>query len=106
MLLLGEGSKATEPYNKYDKIRPHSFDPCNSIKRFDLCPFDKKNSIKRFDLCPFDKKNSTYLQPPNASDWLKICNVNHLAEYIIEVGQCLDRLNRRPVSYYNLDISF
>ena len=35
-----------------------------------------------------------------------ICNVNHLAEYIIEVGQCLDCLNRRPVSYYNLDISF
>ena len=24
MLLLGEGSDATEPYNKYDKIRPHS----------------------------------------------------------------------------------
>ena len=24
MLLLGEGSEATEPYNKHDKIRPHS----------------------------------------------------------------------------------
>ena len=24
MLLLGEGSEATEQYNKYDKIRPHS----------------------------------------------------------------------------------
>ena len=24
MSLLGEGSEATEPYNKYDKIRPHS----------------------------------------------------------------------------------
>ena len=24
MLLLGEGSEATEPYNKYDKLRPHS----------------------------------------------------------------------------------
>ena len=24
MLLFGEGSEATEPYNKYDKIRPHS----------------------------------------------------------------------------------
>ena len=24
MLLLGEGSEATEPYNKYVKIRPHS----------------------------------------------------------------------------------
>ena len=34
------------------------------------------------------------------------CNVNHLAEYIIEVGQCLDRLNKRTVSYNNLNISF
>ena len=25
MLLLGQGSEATEPYNKYDKIRLHSF---------------------------------------------------------------------------------
>ena len=24
MLLLGKGSEATEPYNKYNKIRPHS----------------------------------------------------------------------------------
>ena len=24
MLLLGKGSEATEPHNKYDKIRPHS----------------------------------------------------------------------------------
>ena len=24
MLVLGEGSEATEPYNKYDIIRPHS----------------------------------------------------------------------------------
>ena len=24
MLLLGEGSEATEPYNKYDKNQPHS----------------------------------------------------------------------------------
>ena len=24
MLLLGKGSEATEPYNKYDQIRPHS----------------------------------------------------------------------------------
>ena len=75
---------------KFDRI---PFDPCNSIKRFDLSPFDQKNStylqpptknvfdpkasikfdhipldpcnsIKWFDLCPFDQKNSTYLQPP------------------------------------------
>ena len=35
----------------------------NTIK-FDRIPFDPCTSIKRFDLCPFDQKNSTYLQPP------------------------------------------
>ena len=34
----------------------------NTIK-FDRIPFDPCNSIKRFDLYPFDQKNSTYLQP-------------------------------------------
>ena len=33
-------------------------------QKFDRIPFDPCNSIKRFDLCPFDQKNSTYLQPP------------------------------------------
>ena len=32
----------------------------NTIK-FDGIPFDPCNSIKRFDLCPFDQKNSTYI---------------------------------------------
>ena len=35
----------------------------NTIK-FDRIPFDPCNSIKRFDLCPFYQQNSTYLQPP------------------------------------------
>ena len=34
----------------------------NTIK-FDRIPFDPCNSIKRFDLCPFDQKISTYLLP-------------------------------------------
>ena len=37
----------------------------NTIK-FDRIPFDPCNSIKRFDLSPFDQKNSTYLQPPTS----------------------------------------
>ena len=37
----------------------------NTIK-FVRIPFDPCNSIKRFDLCPFDQKNSTYLQPPQS----------------------------------------
>ena len=36
----------------------------NTIK-FDRIPSDPCNLIKRFDLCPFDQKNSTYLQPPS-----------------------------------------
>ena len=38
----------------------------NTIK-FDRIPFDPCNSSKRFNLCPFDQKNSTYLQPPEAA---------------------------------------
>ena len=35
-----------------------------NAKIFDRIPFDPCNSIKRVDLCLFDQKNSTYLQPP------------------------------------------
>ena len=42
----------------------------NTIK-FDRIPFDPCNSIKRFDLSPFDQKNSTYLQPPPVADVTK-----------------------------------
>ena len=35
----------------------------NTIK-FDRIAFDPCHSIKRFDLCPFDQKNSNCLQPP------------------------------------------
>ena len=38
----------------------------NTIK-FDRIPFDPCNPIKRLDLCPFDQKNLTYLQPPEKS---------------------------------------
>ena len=39
-----------------------------STTKIDRIPFDPCNSIKRFDLCPFDQKNSTYLQPPLLSE--------------------------------------
>ena len=51
MLLLGEGSEATEPYNKYDKIRP------NSIRSLQ---FDQKVRPLYFRPEKFD-----FLQPPN-----------------------------------------
>ena len=39
-----------------------------NTSKFDRIQFDPCNSIKRFDLCPFDQKSSTYLQPPTKSD--------------------------------------
>ena len=48
----------------------------NTIK-FDRIPFDPCNSIKRFDLCLFDQKNLTYLQRLPVTwlnaIWLNIC---------------------------------
>ena len=41
-----------------------------STIKFDRIPFDPCNSIKRFDLCPFAQKNSTYLQPPSRNQIL------------------------------------
>ena len=43
-------------------IKPSDFKP-NGIKPSDHLS-DPCNSIKRFDICPFDQKNSTYSQPP------------------------------------------
>ena len=47
-----------------------------NTQKFDRIPFDPCNSIKRFNLCPFDQKNSTYLQPPGSSSSIK-CHVYH-----------------------------
>ena len=86
MLLLGEGSEATEPYNKYDKIRPHSI---RSLQ------FDQKVRPLFFRPEKFDLFTATHLRRNpkasniqsveilhaihrvekellNASDWLKI----------------------------------
>ena len=42
----------------------------NTMK-IDRILFDPCNSIKRFDLCPFEQKNSTYLQPATSRDLLR-----------------------------------
>ena len=52
MLLLGEGSEATEPYNKYDKIRPHSI---RSLK------FDQKVRPLSFRPEKFDLFTATHV---------------------------------------------
>ena len=53
MLLLGEGSEATEPYNKYDKIRPHSI---RSLQ------FDQKDRPLSFRPEKFDLFTATRIE--------------------------------------------
>ena len=48
---------------------------------FDRIPFDPCNLIKRFDLCPFDQKNSTYLQPPGKNHLCFSINQSTLIVY-------------------------
>ena len=50
MLLLGEGSEATEPYNKYDKLRPRSI---RSLQ------FDQKVRPLSFQPVGFDLSTAT-----------------------------------------------
>ena len=63
------------------KIAKRPSQTTNTIK-FDRIPFDPCNSIKRFDLCPFDQKNSTYLQQPLFT-WLSLLALVHCAELLI-----------------------
>ena len=63
MLLLGEGSEATEPYNKYDKIRPHSI---RSLQ------FDQKVRPLSFRPEKFNLFTATQLETTKALKKLKI----------------------------------
>ena len=44
---------------KFDRI---PFDPCNSIKRFDLCPFNQKK-VDLFTATPLDGTQKNWTQP-------------------------------------------
>ena len=62
----------------------------NTIK-FDRIPFDPCNSVKRFDLSPFDQKNSTFLQPPphshcNGTGYIVKSAGKHVIETIVATG--------------------
>ena len=64
----------------------------NTIK-FDRSPFDPCNSIKRFDLCPFNQKNSTYLQPPQYD------SINHCPKSVMSIllkAALLRRFSQSP----------
>ena len=58
MLQLGEGSEATEPYNKYDKIRPHSI---RSLQ-FDQKVRHLSFRPKKFDLFTATQTQLSYLR--------------------------------------------
>ena len=62
MLLLGEGSEANEPYNKYDKIRQHSI---RSLQ------FDQKVRPLSFRPKKFDLFTATHLIPLDPSTYIK-----------------------------------
>ena len=71
MLLLGEGSEATEPYNKNDKIRPHSI---RSLQ------FDQKVQPLSFRPEKFDLFTAT-LQVGNAASVVgTVRDEDHLSE--------------------------
>ena len=68
MLLLDEGSEATEPYNKYDKIRPHSI---RSLQ------FDQKVRPLSFRPEKFDLFTATQRASPMCSCGLSQENAYH-----------------------------
>ena len=84
-LLLGEGSGAKRPSQT-----------TNTIK-LDRIPFDPCASIKRFDLCPFDQKNSTYLQSPDfLEDWILLdysCSFSFVEFEAGSIGECSGKNN-------------
>ena len=51
-------------------------------------PFDPCNSIKRFDLCPFVKTNSTYLQPPYISVFTLLARVECKPAQYLRDSRC------------------
>ena len=92
MLLLGEGSEATEPYNKYDKIRPHSirslqFDqkvrPLSfRPEKFDLFTATPLKNDNTLDLVIGPQKFEICLVSVSTSDhnWLNFDCLKHLLE--------------------------
>ena len=70
MLLLGEWSEATEPYNKYDKIRPHSI---RSLQ------FDQKVRPLSFRAEKFDLFTATHLSRLPVT-WLNTIWLNFFVE--------------------------
>ena len=74
----------------------------NTIK-FDRFPFDPCNSIKRFDLCPFDQKNSTYLQPPGNGDIsqrLRGIRSNEICNFVPLLGLIIPTVADKNFSHY------
>ena len=73
----------------------------NTIK-FDRIPFDPCNSIKRFDLCPFDQKNSTCLQPPSPN-YVTVCrrpSISCLWNHASSLGTFSEIWHNTPIGLF------
>ena len=75
--------------------------PSHTTKKikFDRIPFDPCNSIKRFDLYPFDQKNSTYLQPPNTI-WFNFFVESFGLKFLSQVTTKLNQLHSNSRNKY------
>ena len=74
----------------------------NTIK-IDRIPLDPCNSIKRFDLCPFDLKNSTYLRLPVTwlnTMWLKFFVESFGLKILSQVTTKLSQLHSNSRNKY------
>ena len=95
MLLLGEGSEATEPYKKYNKIRPHSF---RSLQ------FDQKVRPLSFRPEKFDLFTATpyasSVWHPNRGDLKKIQRLQRICfkwiDYRNSFHQLIDKYHHSP----------
>ena len=85
MLLLGEGSEATEPYNKYDKIRPHSI---RSLQ------FDQKVRPLSFRPEKFDLFTATHRRYPSDELFKRSEIMNVFDLYVFELLKFAVRSSR------------
>ena len=66
MLLFDEGSEATEPYNKYDKTRPHSIRSLQFDRKVRPLSF-RPEKFDLFTVTPVRLARWEYKRPPDAA---------------------------------------
>ena len=76
---LAKGAKRPSHTTNRIKFARNQFDPCNSIKRFDLCPFDQKSSTYLQPL-EFQWEQDVSAQDVSATRWRKTFRQQNVAE--------------------------